>query len=157
EVEAWRDGRAPPRALAAWLFALAAWTRPDGLLLAACACAAGAAAVPRPRHVAAFVRGWPPAALLIGGQVAFPPLYYGAWRPNADYAKVDGRSWWGTGFEYLAAWAVEYAAYLWIPLLVIAVAAHRRRGTGFVPALFAALIVPHALYVASVGGDHFEY
>ena len=157
EVGAWRGGREPPRAIAPWLFALAAWTRPDGLLLAACACAAGALAVRRRGHLAAFVRGWLPAALLIGGQFVFRRVYYGAWLPNTYYAKVDGRTWWGTGLEYLVAWALEYAVYLWIPLLVLAVRAHRARGSAFVPALFAALIVPHALYVASVGGDHFEF
>jgi len=157
EVQARRGGRAPPRAIAPWLFALAAWTRPDGLLLAACACAAGALALRRRGHAAAFLRGWLPAALLVGGQFLFRRIYYGAWLPNTYYAKVDGRAWWGTGFEYLGAWAVEYAVYLWVPLLVLAVRAHRARGSAFVPALFAALVVPHALYVASVGGDHFEF
>jgi arabinofuranosyltransferase len=156
EVEAHRD-RAPLPALASWLFGLAAWTRPDGLLLAGCGFIAGAAGVRRCGRLAAYARGWLPCALLVAGQFAFRGLYYGQWLPNTYYAKVDGRTWWGTGFEYLAAWGLEYAAYLWIPLLVLAVRAHRARRTLFVPALFAVLILPHALYVASVGGDHFEF
>jgi hypothetical protein len=70
---------------------------------------------------------------------------------------VDGRQWWGVGLQYLAAFALEYGAYLWIPLLAAAVVAHRRLGSLFVPGLFASVIIPHALYVASIGGDHFEF
>ncbi|MHC4611431.1 MAG: hypothetical protein ACYS7M_13890, partial [Planctomycetota bacterium] len=34
---------------------------------------------------------------------------------------------------------------------------HRHRKTLLRPALFAAIVVPHALYIAWIGGDHFEY
>jgi hypothetical protein len=61
------------------------------------------------------------------------------------------------GLAYLAEFALEYAVYLWLPLLVAAVVYHRRRGTLLVPALFAGIIVPHVVYIAAIGGDHFEY
>jgi tetratricopeptide (TPR) repeat protein len=34
---------------------------------------------------------------------------------------------------------------------------HVRRGTPILPVAAGAVVLPHALYVASVGGDHFEY
>src|SRR5205809_4477223 len=37
------------------------------------------------------------------------------------------------------------------------IARHEREGAGFFPLLCGALILPHALYVAAIGGDHFEY
>jgi arabinofuranosyltransferase len=158
ETEA-RLRRGHPCALAPWLFALACLTRPDGMLLAVAAFVASSLVLHRRRRLepARVLRDWLPCLLLVGGQFLFRRLYYDAWLPNTYFAKVDGRTWWGPGLRYLAAFALEYAAWLWIPLLAAAVAAHRDRRTLFVPALFACLIVPHALYIASIGGDHFEY
>ena len=96
-------------------------------------------------------------ALLVGAHFAFRIAYYGDWLPNTYYAKVDGRSWWEMGFHYLACFSLEYAIYLWIPLLAAGWVAYRRRGQAVVPMIFAAICLPHALYVASTGGDHFEY
>jgi arabinofuranosyltransferase len=94
---------------------------------------------------------------LVVTHLLFRRAYYGEWVPNTYYAKVGGSSWWAPGLEYLAAFALEYAVYLWIPLLVAAVLYHRRRSTLLTPIVVAAVVVPHAMYVASIGGDHFEY
>lgn len=150
-----RGGRTRP--LSPWLFALATLTRPDGLLISGAACAAAALVLLRRVPLAGYLRGWLPFVLMVGGHVLFRRLYYQAWFPNTYYAKLDGRTGWGTGFDYLGAFALEYAAYLWIPLLAAAVVAHRARRTLFLPVLFGSMILPHALYVAAIGGDHFEF
>lgn len=153
EVE---DDRA--RSIAPWLFALGALTRPDGLLLAATAFAAAAAFLSRAGKLdpKAFLRRLAPFAILVGVHFAFRRAYYGAWLPNTYYAKVDG-TWWDAGFRYLAAFALEYAAYLWLPLVALGARALVAAGRRFEPILFASLIVPHAIYVTAIGGDHFEY
>lgn len=147
-----------PRAVAPWLLGLAAWTRPDGVLVAAAAIAAAALVLAwRRSPVAGFLRGAAPFALMVAAHLVFRRLYYREWLPNTYYAKVDGRTAWESGFDYLGAFALEYGAFLWLPLLLAALAAHRRRGTPAVPILFGAVILPHALYIAAIGGDHFEF
>jgi len=144
---------------AALLFALATLTRPDGLLISGCAL--GAAALFRARRWRERL-GWLASsaglyALAVGGQLLFRSSYYGEWLPNTYYAKVDGRLWWDAGLRYGAAFALEYGLVLWLPFLVAGVAHFARRGRALVPVLFLAVSVPHALYVMSIGGDHFEY
>ncbi|MBI1798329.1 MAG: hypothetical protein HYR73_01420, partial [Candidatus Eisenbacteria bacterium] len=158
EVES-HERAAPRMPLAPSAFALATLTRPDGLLLSLSAFgAAGLYLASRsPRALPRFVAGLAPFALLVGAHYAFRHAYYGDWLPNTYYAKVDGQTWWSSGFAYLSAFAIEYAVPLWLPFLAAGVVACARRGRAFVPLLFAALVVPHALYVASIGGDHFEY
>jgi hypothetical protein len=148
-----------PRPVAALLLALATLTRPDGLLIAAAVFGvAGATLLVRGRL---RLRDAIPSAavflLLVGGHLLFRVSYYGAWVPNTYAAKVGGRTWWSMGGRYLTAFVLEYAAWLWLPLLAAAIAGHARRRTLFVPALFAAAVIPHALYIVSIGGDHFEY
>lgn len=151
------DGRHRP--LAAVLLALATLTRPDGLLISLSAFAVAGVQLQMRGRLALpkFAGRLGVYALLVGAHYAFRLAYYGEWLPNTYYAKVDGRTWWDMGFVYLGAFALEYAAYLWLPLLVAAVHHHYTKKTLYIPAMFAALILPHALYVASVGGDHFEY
>jgi len=149
EVE--RPDAAPWSAL---LFALAALTRPDGLLIAAAAMTVAVVWRWRPRRAvlsAAIFGG------VVGAHFLFRFLYYGAWLPNTYYAKIGGRSWWGMGVAYLASFAVEYGVLLWLPPLVLGVLALLKEGRGSHAALFGAAVLPHALYVASIGGDHFEY
>ena len=148
--------RAP---LAAVLLALAALTRPDGMLVgaAALAAAAGLLAAKRRLRLADLAAQALVFGAIVGGHVIFRHAYYGEWVPNTYYAKVGGRSWWGMGTAYAACFALEYAAWTWIPLLVAG-------GQGFVkdrraeaPLLFAAAVLPHLVYVVSIGGDHFEF
>jgi arabinofuranosyltransferase len=159
EVQCLLGRGSPPRALAGWLLALATLTRPDGLLVSASVLGTAALLLASRRRLEArWVAGSAlPYIALVGGHYLFRRLYYGDWLPNTYYAKVGGKAWWAAGRAYLGAFALEYAAYLWLPLLAAAVLWHVRRGTACVPLLFAAAALPHALYVAAVGGDHFEF
>lgn len=147
------------RPLAALAFALATLTRPDGLLIAGCVL--GATVALRARELATRLRWTVQSAALyaslVGAHFAFRRVYYGEWLPNTWYAKVSGQSWWGLGAQYLETFALEHAIYLWLPLLVAGVALQLRKGRSLLPLAFAAVCLPHALYVASVGGDHFEF
>ena len=158
EVEALLAGR-PRRGAAGYFFALATLTRPDGLLISLCALAAvtGVLVARRCRPSRSFTMQFVAYALIVGAHSAFRLAYYGQWLPNTYFAKVDGRTWWDMGFVYFAMFVLEYTACLWIPLLIGAVLGHRKQATLFTPALFAAIILPHALYIAAIGGDHFEY
>ena len=158
EVEARVNG-SRRRLLAVWLFALATLTRPDGLLLSLAAFGAAGLYLARRRgsRVGRFVSELWPFMVLVVGHFVFRRLYYHEWLPNTYYAKVGGRLWWSSGLSYLAAFVIEYAAYLWVPLLVAGIVRHMREGAGFFPLLCGTMIVPHALYVAAIGGDHFEY
>jgi hypothetical protein len=158
EVEA-RLAGAPRRPVAVWLFGLAALTRPDGILVGISVLSAAGAwlLARRPRAAATFAFEIWPFVALVAGHFVFRRVYYGEWLPNTYHAKVGGRVWWDAGGDYLLVFALEYAVLLWLPLIAAAVAWHRRRGTSWRPLLFAAVVLPHALYVAAIGGDHFEY
>jgi arabinofuranosyltransferase len=157
EIRARLVGRLPPRPVAALLFAGAALTRPDGVLMAAAALATAAAFLARRGKLdRAFWRGVVAAAAIVAAHFAFRRLYYGEWLPNTYYAKV-GASRWHLGLVHHGAFLLEYAAWLWIPALVAAFRGHARRDGAVVPALAAAILVPHALWIARIGGDHFEY
>jgi arabinofuranosyltransferase len=159
EVEDMRPDGTPPRALAPWIFGLAALTRPDGLLVGGCAFLAAFAyrRWTSGRTPWREALAWWPMAALVLGHLAFRRAYYGDWVPNTFYAKVGARHSLGAGLRYLALFALEYGVVLWIPGLVAGVAAHARKRTLFMPALFLAAVVPHVLYVALIGGDHFEF
>ena len=140
-------------------FALATLTRPDGLLIAAAAFAA--VGLVRWRDLRSRLT-WTALSgvsytAIVGAHYLFRWFYYGDWLPNTYYAKVSGEFWWERGGSYFEAFAIEYALYLWIPLLLAAIVYHRRRGSLLIPIVFAAVCLPHAVYVASVGGDHFEH
>lgn len=153
------SGEPRPKPIAALLFALATLTRPDGLLISACAL--GVTVLWRWRvlrlRLAWVVTSAALYSVIVGSHYLFRFAYYGSWLPNTYYAKVDGRTWWEIGWPYLEAFALEYAVVMWIPLLVAGVIAHRRQGRSLIPVVFGAICIPHALYVASIGGDHFEY
>src|SRR5439155_23057129 len=53
--------------------------------------------------------------------------------------------------------AIEYAMWLWVPLLLLGARRLLRNGRGHELFVVGAVIVPHALYVIAIGGDHFEY
>ena len=141
------------------LLSLATLTRPDGALIAGCALlAACASAGPVWRRAWST---WALQGLLFAVPVTAHALwrhaYYGDWLPNTWYAKVGGLSWWDMGGQYIASFVLEYGVVLWLPLVALAIIRHRRLGTLYVPLIYSAALVPHALYIASIGGDHFEY
>lgn len=153
-------GGGAARPLAALLFALSALTRPEGALVGACALGATLAYLLWTRGMVR-ARGLLPSLALFGLVVAahflFRRSYYGEWLPNTYYAKVGGRAWWSMGSLYLGTLALEYGAPLGLPLVFAGVRRFIVEKKSHVPLIFAAVIVPHALFVASVGGDHFEY
>ena len=159
------------RPWAALLFALATLTRPDGVLIAGCSLSAAwiwLAIRRRREHLypeclrADLLQAAGNAvvyAVPVGASVGFRLAYYGEWLPNTYYAKVGGRSWWSMGWDYAQLFVIEYAMWLWLPLLLAGCwPSFRSRGErGLIPLLFTAAAVPHALYYISIGGDHFEY
>jgi hypothetical protein len=148
-----------PTPWAGVLLGLAEWTRPDGLLLAigAYGAVAGWLLVRRRLDLGRLALWIAPCVLLIAAHLAFRRLYYGEVLPNTYYAKVDGRFWWESGGRYLEAFALEYGLYLWIPLIAAGVALLVSEGNALLPLVIACVLLPHALYVAAIGGDHFEY
>ena len=141
--------------------AAAALTRPEGPLFAGCCF--GWYAVQRrvatrhwrPDRRAATALVAPFLALAIGHYL-FRYGYYGEWLPNTYYAK-HVRAWYEMGVPYLAAAAVETGLYLLVPLagLTLVKAWQARRDLTYaLPLLCTGL---HMMYVARIGGDHFEY
>lgn len=142
------------------LFGLAALARPDATLMGFAAFAVSAGFLWQRGGWARLAKLAPGALvflLIAGGHLVFRLSYYGDWLPNTYHAKVGGRTWWSVGLAYLGTFAIEYAVFLWIPLFVAAVIYYRRRRAAYVPALFAAVVLPHCLHVVAIGGDHFEY
>ena len=159
ESESLLGGRPPGPPLAAWLLGLASLTRPDGALIAGSALLASAW-VTRGRGQRwlrrALGRAWPWLALMVAVE-AFRWAYYHAWVPNTYFAKVGGRLQWEAGLEYVAAFALEYAAFLWLPFLIAGIARLTRAGERPLVLILAAAAIPYGLYVIAIGGDHFEY
>lgn len=150
-------GRAAP--VSALLFALATLTRPDALLIAFCVLAAQTLLL---RRVRAFRFSRTALAFVIyvaivGAHELWRHAYYGEWLPNTFYAKTGGGQWWWLGVRYVAMWVVEYVAVLWVPLLIVGAIDRIRTHRVEIPLFFTVAIVPHILYVMSIGGDHFEY
>jgi len=156
------------------LFGLAALTRPDAVLIGAAALATGAAwcwlrgRLDLRAHALRFA-AW---SAIVALHLAFRFGYYGSLVPNTYWAKVSNQSWWDMGAMYFAALFLEYCMWLWIPALALVVLAEWRAfgskgasqpaaGAPPSPSAFpwiaAAVVIPHALGIAAIGGDHFEY
>ena len=141
--------------------AAASLTRPEGPLFAACCC--GWYAV---QHRVGTGRWWPgwraaaalgaPVVLLVAGHYLWRYGYYGEWLPNTYYAKYV-RPWYEMGFRYLAAAAAETGLYLLLPLAGLAFVKGWRTRRDLTYALPVLCIGLHMVYVARIGGDHFEY
>ena len=100
-----------------------------------------------------------PFALIVGAHFLFRYAYYGEWLPNTYYAKHI-RPWYESGFKYLWAAAIETGLYLLIPLAWGAMKA-RWRGwrdaSDGAYALILLIVAAHMLFLARIGGDHFEF
>ena len=57
--------------------------------------------------------------------------------------------------EYLAAFVLEYAAFLWLPLLFAGLTGKASAVMRTWSWIATAALVPHVLYVIAIGGDHF--
>ncbi|MGD8454433.1 MAG: hypothetical protein PVJ57_21680 [Phycisphaerae bacterium] len=147
------------RPVAALLLALASLTRPDGVLIALLVTGGAFAVllVYRRANLRYCLAHGGTLALLVGAQACFRLYYYGDWLPNTYYAKVDGQTWWSVGGAYLTTAALEYAAYLWVPLVVAGIVHAIRQHRAATPVLLLLVVGGHALYIASIGGDHFEF
>ncbi len=146
---------------AALSLALAAWTRPEGLLtgLVCIGWFAGQsmadAGRPRPdwRRLAWLAA---PFVVLVAAHYLFRYAYYGEWLPNTYYAK-HVRPWYESGFRYLWAAALETGLYLLLPLAAVAARERWRAYRDGAFALPLLLMGVHMFYVMRIGGDHFEY
>ncbi len=156
----WRDRRWG-LAAASLSLALAAWTRPEGLLIgvlcigwfAAQSMADAGRLRPDWRRLAWLAA---PFVALVAAHYLFRYGYYGEWLPNAYYAK-HVRPWYESGFRYLWAAALETGLYLLLPLAAVAARERWRACRDGAFALPLVLIGVHMAYVMRVGGDHFEY
>lgn len=163
ETDALRSGSRPGRPWGAILLGLAGLTRPDGALIAACSLAAALGLLwSAPGGTAGRrIRGWIarawPAVALIAAHHAFRFAYYGSWAPNTYFAKVGGQLRPEAGLEYLTAFVLEYAAFLWVPAVVCAFEGLRRSSCASWIWIASAALLPHLAYVVAIGGDHFEY
>ncbi len=141
--------------------AAAAYTRPEGLLIAVCCfgwfVAQRIVAARRLRvDVRELSRLVLPFVTLVGAQFLFRYGYYGEWLPNTYYAK-HVRPWYESGFNYLWAAAIETGLYLLMPLAVLAMRRAWRERGDLRLVLPLVCIEPHMAYVFRIGGDCFEY
>ena len=144
--------------------ALAALTRPEGVLIAAVCL--GWFAVQRivdERRLSLGRDGLrdlltlaAPFAALTAAHFLFRYAYYGEWMPNTYYAKFV-RPWWDMGFYYYAVAALETGLYLLGPLALVGAWVRWRNARDGAYALALLCIGVHALSVMRLGGDHFEW
>lgn len=162
--------RARERRSVKWLLlwaaaaAVAALTRPDGLLLAA---VTGAAAWPSlaDRRVKTAALGLLP-LLAVVVHVAWRKSFYGEWLPNTAFAKIVA-PWPEVGIPYFECFLFEHGLWLWFPVALVwfvvdavgcrgrFVATWMRRAPAV--AAVSAIAFHTGYYILKVGGDHFEY
>jgi len=159
---------ATARWLAVWsaAAALAALTRPDGLLLVAATIATAILLLGRRLCTPGrFAAGLLPLATVAAHQL-WRRWFYGEWLPNTYYAKVVA-AWPEAGLRYAACFALENGTWFVAVLAACWLLVEHRRDPRFLwrtlvahtPA-FAVVCtcLAHAgYYVLQVGGDHFEY
>jgi arabinofuranosyltransferase len=136
------------RWLASTVAALLALARPDGLL------AVGATALLCLRTPRAALP-----LLVVPAHIVWRRFKYGEWLPNTYYAKHVG-AWPRSGAYYLASFVLEYALWIWLAVVLLAI--FRRNSPAPRPPLPTLLalgvVLFHFLYYTfNVGGDHFEY
>ena len=121
EIDLAASGLRNPFPFSAVLLALACLTRPDGVLIFGCVFVARMLVQRRAGSLRAapFINAISVFALLVGGHLIFRLGYYGEWLPNTYYAKVGGETWWSMGGKYFAAFGIEYAAWVWLPLVLV--------------------------------------
>jgi arabinofuranosyltransferase len=149
-----------PGALLAASFALAAaeLTRPEAMLIWGCCMLWLTAVTPKAPRILlpALLRAGLPFAVIVGAQFLVRHAYYGDWLPNPYYAK-HVRPWYEAGLRYVANGAIETGMVFTLPLTALAGVALRREGRGRLHAFSLLCILPHAAYLARIGGDHFEH
>lgn len=135
------------------LFALAALTRPEAPLYAGlCGLHLLFARLRGRATTAALARFALAFAVPVALHLAWRWSTYGDWLPNTFRAKVPG-TWFEQGFHYLWLYQVHYHALWFAPLAVLAWLGPRRSEASVLATALLATLV----YVASVGGDRFEF
>jgi len=160
-----------------WVFsltlttALLCLTRPDGLLFAAVTVVLAARAIThtllnreRSRAVLSQMVISAGPLLIIPAHIVWRHRVYGAWLPNTYYAKtIAGRIWPQSGLRYFSSFALEYALWVWLVVLLVVIATRIGRVRGwrqvsFTKTAVCLTVLAHFLYYTIViGGDHFEY
>lgn len=138
--------------------AMAEYTRPEALMLWGCIAGwyvldALCAHRFRWRNLVCLTA---PYAVLVAAHFAFRYVYYGELLPNTYYAKDIG-SLPRLGLSYMGLAVLEYALYLVVPLAIAGTIWRLRNGRDTTHILSWMIIVPHALYLIRMGGDHFEF
>ncbi len=138
----------------ALLFALAALTRPEGMLYFGIAgsflaidCVGW-----RRRSPLALLRWLAVFAPIVGAHLLWRWTYYGALLPNTFYAKVSG-IWLEQGVGYLGLFVGDHFLFPLIATLPWLLWVRRDFTTG----LFTVVLAAQAGYVAVIGGDRFEF
>ena len=152
----WRDGR-PWLVLGSTAYGLALLTRPEALLLGPAAIAWFGWDAWRQRRLTlgSLLEVSMPFAAITVSQFVWRFLTYGELLPNTYYAKAV-RPWWDAGATYLAVAGVEHALWWVLPLAILGTWARWGRGDAAHVAIWLWLI-PDALHLARIGGDHFEF
>ncbi|MBL9078146.1 MAG: hypothetical protein JNL08_11620 [Planctomycetes bacterium] len=166
-VLGWRDRARGSRR---WLFglaataAVAALTRPDGLLLVAATAAVAVVEALRRRLRVHELVGLAPLSCVVV-HVGWRRWFYGEWLPNTYYAKVS-TPWPEAGVRYLACFLFEHGTWLVAAIAVLWLAAELRAPRAFLARLWdrlpavavvAVVLAQVGYYTLVVGGDHFEY
>ncbi len=134
-------------------FALATWTRPEGVLFATAAGLIALTDVIRGRKPLSKLVLW--AAIfwsLVLAQVFWRHSFYGYWLPNTYYAKVGGLRL-DEAVLYMRIFSLEYGL-LWFLPLVFVPAIWKRRAQDL---LLLYCLILFSAYVLYVGGDWMEF
>jgi len=97
-----------------------------------------------------------PAGFIIVAHYVWRYAYYDDWLPNTAYAKVV-RLWPDAGILYFGAVLVQAGLYLSVPLALVGGALRWLRRRDGLLGLSLCAVLPHAGYIAAIGGDHFEF
>ncbi len=138
------------------LFALTSLTRPEGILLAASFFGYYILLNFRNGEYVHAVRPILIYIVIIGVHFLFRLIYYGYIFPNTFYAKVEG-FWFKAGFSYLFLFIHEYGLYLLLPLIIFSFSKNYNREKRRILLASTIPFAPYLLYLASIGGDHFEF
>ncbi|MEW5923883.1 MAG: hypothetical protein AB1746_07845 [Candidatus Zixiibacteriota bacterium] len=151
------DNKSGSFAPAALFFALAALTRPEGILLFASFFGYQILLrLIRKEYYGDIAKAALIFIIIVGAHFIFRLIYYGYPFPNTFYAKVTG-AWIESGFLYIFLFIHEYGLYLLLPLVLFLFSKVYDRGR--LRTIFDLRIpfVPYILYIIYLGGDHFEY
>ncbi|MGC6514489.1 MAG: hypothetical protein ACON4N_08345 [Myxococcota bacterium] len=147
--------------LALWgaaVLGLAELTRPEALMIGPLMLAwwlAEALRMRRYRWMQRLVVGLPFGAIVLA-HLAWRYVTYGDLLPNTYYAKSVG-TWWTMGANYWLVASIEHGLWLMVPMALWGTWRRWRRGNDTSLMIGWVWMVPQALHLARMGGDHFEW